>query len=1008
MRGFRRYRAFVLFAAITLFILYRVSFSSDETWNTFSNVGSTAGSRPVGNAKPPPPPPPPKSPILNHVPSDHTPSYGGSTNSRPDDPRKPKIPDLTGTANNDGSADTYNPKSAITPGKSSSELNSNTDDEDNDHTSLIKQKPAVGGKPDKAAGGTTHDDTLNIPDRIIDQSAPGDHSGHGSLDNSYAEGSDHANKPKQDHWKKPTQHFPIPTESIIPLPTGKPVDIPKIQFAFAKETPEAQKLRETRLAKVRAEAARAWKGYRKYAFGHDELSPITKKYRDPFCGWAATLVDSLDTLWIMGLKDEFEEAVKAVAEIDFTTTHKTEIPVFETTIRYLGGLLAAYDVSGGKTVSGHKVLLDKAVELAEILMGVFDTPNHMPILFYNWRPAAMERAKRASSAVNLAELGTLSMEFTRLAQLTKEDKYYDAIDRITNALQEWQNRGTTLPGIFPDSVDAAGCNRTAEAERISAKQNEAAGRAQYSKPKSSTYLENTNERAHAKGFSVDEDELAVTNHNHQDPVPGESYLGGSQNNAEGHSVSKLLRRTNYAAETWDPNGLSLDSKSELDCISQGLAPSGFSEAYGMGGGQDSTYEYFPKQYLLLGGLEPKYKAMHQKVAAAVKKWLLYRPMVPDRDLLFSAKVTTLGDPIEKARTEYEVTHLTCFLGGMFGMAGKIFNEPDDVEIGKRLTEGCVWAYESTPTGIMPEGAYVVPCANVKKCDFNQTLWWEALDPLAATREAQLADYYKRVDELKALRAQRGHTTDEEGQGTHKLRVTHASSKEDKSANIQADDDTDEEMQGSNKLQLTQPLRTTKLDTSSDSVGTDTYEETEDTNHVKRAALPPPPSEKNADRAALSSLNHNNPVDIDADDEDEQIPLDMTLPARPQSHKEYVQDRIESEKLPPGFTDIRFSSYILRPEAIESVWYMYRITGDTTWQDKGWKMFEAIIRHTQTEAGHSAIHDVMRSNPDKKDEMESFWLAETLKYFFLLYSTPDVISLDEWVLNTEAHPFRRPS
>jgi len=42
-----------------------------------------------------------------------------------------------------------------------------------------------------------------------------------------------------------------------------------------------------------------------------------------------------------------------------------------------------------------------------------------------------------------------------------------------------------------------------------------------------------------------------------------------------------------------------------------------------------------------------------------------------------------------------------------------------------------------------------------------------------------------------------------------------------------------------------------------------------------------------------------------------------------------------------------------------------------------------------------------------DEMESFWLAETLKYFYLLFSTPDVISLDDWVLNTEAHPFRRP-
>ena len=87
--------------------------------------------------------------------------------------------------------------------------------------------------------------------------------------------------------------------------------------------------------------------------------------------------------------------------------------------------------------------------------------------------------------------------------------------------------------------------------------------------------------------------------------------------------------------------------------------------------------------------------------------------------------------------------------------------------------------------------------------------------------------------------------------------------------------------------------------------------------------------------------------------------------------------------------------------------MYRITGDPTWQEKGWKMFESIIKHAESDYGHSALYDVTVSEPEKVDVMESFWLAETLKYFYLLYSTPDVISLDEWVLNTEAHPFKRP-
>lgn len=88
--------------------------------------------------------------------------------------------------------------------------------------------------------------------------------------------------------------------------------------------------------------------------------------------------------------------------------------------------------------------------------------------------------------------------------------------------------------------------------------------------------------------------------------------------------------------------------------------------------------------------------------------------------------------------------------------------------------------------------------------------------------------------------------------------------------------------------------------------------------------------------------------------------------------------------------------------------MYRITGDPEWMDKGWKMFEATVAVTRTEFANSAIYDVMETGGGLKDEMESFWIAETLKYYYLLFSEPDLINLDEWVLNTEAHPFKRPT
>lgn len=71
------------------------------------------------------------------------------------------------------------------------------------------------------------------------------------------------------------------------------------------------------------------------------------------------------------------------------------------------------------------------------------------------------------------------------------------------------------------------------------------------------------------------------------------------------------------------------------------------------------------------------------------------------------------------------------------------------------------------------------------------------------------------------------------------------------------------------------------------------------------------------------------------------------------------------------------------------------------------MFQSIEKHTKTKYGSAAIKNVASTNSAKYDSMESFWTAETLKYFYLVFSEPGLVSLDDWVLNTEAHPFRRP-
>lgn len=416
------------------------------------------------------------------------------------------------------------------------------------------------------------------------------------------------------HWEKQPEWFPVPEESLISLPTGKPKSVPRVQHSFGSEDTDAKTKREDRLAQVKAEMKHAWDGYARFAFGHDEFKPISNGYQDPFAGWGATMVDALDSLWIMGLKEEFDKAYKGLEDIDFTTTpYRREIPVFETTIRYLGGLLAAYDVTGGHK-GDYPLLLKKAVELAEILMGVFDTPNRMPVLYYNWKPAFASQAKRASKSSGIAELGSLSMEFTRLAQLTGKDKYYDAVARITNALEEWQNRGDDtappIPGLFPQNVDASGCNHTAtNAMRVASNQ----------------------AKKQAEGGYLGEPQGYVSPGAHRskrEVNDGSSSVEASSQKADQKKRTRTPHTPgNNAQSKVRDFGLPIGADGQLadwDCVTQNLTASSGAVTFSMGGSQDSAYEYFPKQYLLLGGLEPKYRTLHEKTVAAVKEWLLYR------------------------------------------------------------------------------------------------------------------------------------------------------------------------------------------------------------------------------------------------------------------------------------------------------------------------------------------------------------------------------------------------
>uniref|UniRef100_A0A8C9SU29 alpha-1,2-Mannosidase n=1 Tax=Scleropages formosus TaxID=113540 RepID=A0A8C9SU29_SCLFO len=96
-------------------------------------------------------------------------------------------------------------------------------------------------------------------------------------------------------------------------------------------------------------------------------------------------------------------------------------------------------------------------------------------------------------------------------------------------------------------------------------------------------------------------------------------------------------------------------------------------------------------------------------------------------------------------------------------------------------------------------------------------------------------------------------------------------------------------------------------------------------------------------------------------------------------------------------------YILRPEVIETYWYMWRFTHDPKYRQWGWEATQAIDRYCRVSGGFSGVKDVYSSNPTYDDVQQSFFLAETLKYLYLLFSSDDLLPLDSWVFNTEAHP-----
>ena len=327
------------------------------------------------------------------------------------------------------------------------------------------------------------------------------------------------------------------------------------------------------------------------------------------------------------------------------------------------------------------------------------------------------------------------MEFTRLAQLTKEPKYYDAVARITNELSVWQNN-TKLPGLWPLKVDASGCKKP-DASSTMNSQNSPSDDSRDTIPSSASQPILENDKAET-GHIPEDDSHVGTNgglvkSSANDAIgapPQDATSSKSSSTADDRSRSKVANTKRQVGEedaTHNIKTVKNDANDTPVCEPQGLAspPGSSREVFSLGALADSAYEYLPKEYMLLGGLEDGYRRMYEMAMEAAQKYLLFRPMLPEeRNVRLLGTLETSGhlDNSSDLVLQPEGTHLSCFAGGMFAIGAKIFNREGDMDIARRLTDGCVWAYETTPTGIMPERYLTVPCESQGQCEWNETLY----------------------------------------------------------------------------------------------------------------------------------------------------------------------------------------------------------------------------------------------------------------------------------------------
>ncbi|CAI4229900.1 unnamed protein product [Auanema sp. JU1783] len=217
-----------------------------------------------------------------------------------------------------------------------------------------------------------------------------------------------------------------------------PPPIPKPDIGAADDS-------EGRRVSIKQMMKFAWDGYVKYAWGSNELRPISRTGHSASIfgsgDMGASIIDAIDTLYIMGFKEEYQEARKWIEmNLDFKRIAKGDISVFETNIRFVGGLLAIY------ALTNDKMFLKKAEDIATILLPAFDTPTGIPLALINVQTGTAKNYNWASGGCSiLSEFGSIQLEFDYLSNATGNPIFAQKAEKIRDVLTQLEKPD----GLYP-------------------------------------------------------------------------------------------------------------------------------------------------------------------------------------------------------------------------------------------------------------------------------------------------------------------------------------------------------------------------------------------------------------------------------------------------------------------------------------------------------------------------------------------------------------------------------